>query len=126
MERRAVIAAGFGFRRGAGTVSLRAALALAQQGQPPVTLLAAPLDKLAALVDIAAELDLPLVGITPEALMATSTRSRSLASLSARQTGSVSEASALAAAGSGSVLIAGRCISADRLATCAIAKGVTA
>src|SRR3546814_19966282 len=57
MERGAVIVAGFGFRSGVSLCSLRAAFALAGQGQPPVTHLAAAHDKLAALVPLAEVLD---------------------------------------------------------------------
>lgn len=126
MARHPVIVAGFGFRRGASLASLRAALASAQHGHPAVTLLAAPLDKLATLIPLAAALDLPLVGITPATLSAMPTRTVAPASLLARQTGSVCEASALAAAGPDAVLLAPRHIAPDRMATCAIAKGTAA
>lgn len=118
-----MIVAGFGFRAGAGEASLRAALAGAQRGLPPVTLLAAPLDKLPALALLARELGIPLAGITPDALSAVETPTRSTASLNARGVGSLCEAAALAAAGPGASLIAPRFISPDRMATCAIARG---
>ena len=118
-----MIVAGFGFRRGASAETLRAALRLAQEGWPPVRVLAAPLDKLPALAELADTLGLSLVGITPEALAAAPTHSQSLPSLAARQTGSVAEASALAGAGPNAVLLTARHISPDRMATCAIAKG---
>ena len=124
MERGAVIVAGFGFRSGVSLCSLRAAFALAGQGQPPVTHLAAAHDKLAALVPLAEVLDLPLMGVASDALAAVSTPTRSIASLNARHVGSVAEASALAASGAGARLLSPRHISPDRMATCAIAASV--
>jgi len=118
-----VIVAGFGFRSGAGLSSLRGALALAQQGQPPITHLATAQDKLAALIPLAEALGLPLTGVAPGALVAVSTPTRSVASATARNVGSVAEASAMAAAGAGAHLLAPRCVSPDRMATCAIAQG---
>jgi cobalt-precorrin 5A hydrolase len=123
MEPDAVIVAGFGFRSGAGLASLRGAFALAQKGQPPVTHLATAQDKLAALVPLAEVLGLPLMGVAAEALAAVSTTTRSVASLTARDVGSVAEASALAAAGIGARLLGQRHISPDRMATCAIVQG---
>lgn len=120
-----MIVAGFGFRSGASLASLHAAFALAQQGQLPVTHLATAHDKVAALVPLAQVLGLPLTIVTPAALTAAPTHTRSLASQSARGTGSVAEASALAAAGAGAHLLTPRHISPDRMATCAIAQGTT-
>jgi len=118
-----VIVAGFGFRSGAGLSSLRGALALAQQGQPPVTHLATAQDKVTALVPLAKALGLPLTGVAPEALVAVSITTHSVASQAARDVGSLAEASALAAAGAGARLLGPRRISPDRMATCAIAQG---
>jgi len=123
MERHAVIVAGFGFRSSAGLSSLRAALVQAQHGLPSVTHLATASDKVPALVPLAEALGLPLIGVLPERLVEAPTLTSSAASLAARRTGSVSEASALAAAGPGARLLSPRCISADRTATCAIAEG---
>ena len=114
-----MIVAGFGFRAGAALPSLRAAFALAQQGQPPVTHLATAQDKLAALVPLAKALGLPLTGVAPDALAAVATLTRSAASLTARHVGSVAEA------GAGARLLSPRRISPDRMATCAIAASVT-
>lgn len=119
-----MIVAGFGFRSGAGLTSLRAALALAEQGQPPVTHLATASDKVLTLAPLAEALDLPLAGVSPEALVGAPTLTRSAASIAARDTGSVAEAAALAAAGPGAQLLAPRHISPDRMASCAIAAGV--
>jgi len=123
MERFAVIVAGFGFRSGAGLPALRAALALAQDGQPTVTHLATAQDKVSVLAPLALALDLPLAGIAPGALEAAITLTQSAATLAARGTGSVAEASALAAAGAGARLLGPRHISPDRMATCALAQG---
>lgn len=118
-----MIVAGFGFRSGVALSSLRAAFALAQQGQPPITHLATAQDKVAVLIPLAEALGLPLAGVAPDALVAVSTRTRSVASVTARNVGSVAEASAMAAAGAGARLLAPRRISPDRMATCAIAQG---
>lgn len=118
-----MIVAGFGFRSGAALSSLRAALDEAQQQSPPVTHLATAADKLPALAPLAQALGLPLAGVMPEAMARVSTLTRSAASRAARGTGSVAEASALAAAGTGARLLAPRHISADRMAACAIAEG---
>jgi len=136
MERRPVIVAGFGFRAAAGLDALRAALATAQHGCPPVEMLAVPQDKIAlvqALADLlAAEraepaargCPLTVIGVSPAALQAMRTPTRSIASIRHRATGSVAEAAALAAAGPGAVLLTSRHISPDRMATCAIARGI--
>lgn len=126
MVRRAVIVAGFGFRQAADEVALRAALARAQRGQPPVTALAAPEDKALLVAALARALNLPLITISAEALQSVDTATRSTASVRARGTGSVAEASALAAAGTGARLLTSRHISPDRMATCAIAQGFAA
>ncbi|WP_235532338.1 cobalamin biosynthesis protein [Sphingomonas sp. Leaf20] len=135
MERRPVIVAGFGFRAAAGLDALRAALATAQHGCPPVEILAVPQDKIAlvqALADLLAAdrvaaraggCPLTVIGVSPAALQAMRTPTRSIASIRHRATGSVAEAAALAAAGPGAVLLTSRHISADRMATCAIARG---
>lgn len=120
-----MIVAGFGFRAGTSLAALREVLALAQEGHPSVTLLATAQDKAGALLPLTEALGLPVTGISPEALAAASTVTRSTASLAARDVGSVAEASAMAAAGPGARLLAPRCISPDRMATCAIASSVT-
>ncbi len=118
-----MIVAGFGYRSGATPASLHAALALAQAGHAPVTALAAPADKVASLATLAVTLALPVIAIWPSDLRTPLTPTRSLASLAARDAGSVAEAAALAAAGKGARLLTPRHISPDRMATCAIAEG---
>ena len=121
-----MIVAGFGFRKAAPLSSLRAALALAQHGHPPVSAFAAPQDKVSMLAPLAEVMGLPLIAIDPVTLIAAPTFTRSTASLAARDSGSVAEAAALAAAGPGARLLGARHISPDRMATCAIAQGASA
>lgn len=117
-----MIVAGFGFRATADLSALKAALASAQQGLPLVTALATPHDKLNLLTDLAEAMMLPIVAVSPAQLQAAVTHTSSLASLDARGTGSVAEASALAGAGPGARLLTTRHISPDHMATCAIAR----
>jgi cobalt-precorrin 5A hydrolase len=124
MECDAVIVAGFGFRSGADLSSLREALALAQQGQPPVTHLATVHDKLAALLPLAKALGLPMMGVAPDILALAPTVTCSVASQTAHGVSSVAEASAMAGAGTSARLLSPRHISPDRMATCAIAASV--
>ncbi|MFC0684108.1 cobalamin biosynthesis protein [Novosphingobium clariflavum] len=120
-----MIVAGFGFRQGATLASLESALELGRRQVPSlcIALLAAPEDKCGLVAELAARLGLPVLGIAPQALEAAATVTRSAASLAARGTGSVAEASALAATGAPSRLIVSRIVSSDRMATCAIAEG---
>jgi cobalt-precorrin 5A hydrolase len=118
-----VIVAGFGFRGAATLSSCAAALALARRGQPEVTLLAAPDDKAALLEPLAAALGIPLIALAADRFDGVATPTASPASLSWRGTGSVAEAAALLAAGPGARIVARRCVSPDRMATCAIARG---
>ncbi|MGY6634129.1 MAG: cobalamin biosynthesis protein [Alkalilacustris sp.] len=115
--------AGFGFRTAAGTDSLADALARAG-GAAGLTALAAPADKAgaAALTDLATRLGLPVRAVAPDRLAAMPTLTEAPRIRAARATGSVAEAAALAAAGPGARLTAPRAISADRMATCAIAS----
>ncbi|SFN79820.1 cobalamin biosynthesis protein [Sphingomonas sp. OK281] len=120
-----MIVAGFGFRAEATLSALQEALASAQHGQPRVTLLATPQGKAALVERLAEAINVPLVAILPDALRSVQTPTQSTASLEARQTGSVAEACALAAAGPGARLLSLRHISPDRMATCAIARSGT-
>lgn len=125
-----MIVAGFGFRRAATCASLRSALdraqdqALAGTGQSfAITLLSAPADKAEApcLRDLARLTGLTVRAIPAADLRAVKTPTRSHHSQRHRDTGSVAEAAALAAAGPGARLLSSRFISEDRLATCAVA-----
>jgi cobalt-precorrin 5A hydrolase len=122
-----VIVAGFGFRAGASVFSLISAYQQAREGAPPVTHLATPADKAALLAELGNLLDLPLIAVPPGRLAQVSTLTASTAAQAARGVGSVAEASALAAFDDDAATLAGpRHISRDRMATCAIALGVSA
>ncbi|MCE7797115.1 cobalamin biosynthesis protein [Sphingobium sufflavum] len=116
------IVAGFGFRSGAAQASLADALQAAQAGHPAVSALAAPADKAVHVASLAETLGLPLIAVEAAALEGVATSTRSAASLAARNTGSVAEAVALAAAGPGARLLTTRHIAPDRMATCALAQ----
>lgn len=117
-----MIIAGFGFRRRATVTSLGQALRGVAKGQ--IDGVATAKDK--ADTDVfrgfAAGLGLPVFAIAPQDLSVQQTPTQSQASQDARQTGSVAEAAALAAAGPGARLIAPRVISSDGQATCALAE----
>jgi len=119
-----MIVAGFGFRAAATADSLRDALARAA-GERNVTAFAAPEDKAqaACLGELAREMSVSVRAIAADDLMRQQTPTEAPRVRAARGTGSVSEAAALAAAGPGAQLLAPRSISADRMATCAIAMG---
>ena len=117
--------AGMGFRKTAGIDSLRSAL-LAAGGTDGVVALATAAEKAGALalIALAAELRLPICAITPVALAAVETQTRSDRVAMRFGTGSLAEAAALAAAGPASRLLGPRAVSADGMATAAIAEGV--
>jgi len=117
-----MIVAGFGFRGAATAESLRDALARAA-GERRVTAFAAPADKAqaACLDQLADEMGIAVHAIAASDLSRQTTATEAPPVRAARGTGSVAEAAALAAAGPGGRLLAPRSISADRLATCAIA-----
>ena len=137
--------AGFGFRRGATVASLRDALAQALAAAPPgpraatvtsplplppLVLLAAPQDKADApcLRALAYELGLPVHAVDAAVLNVTPTLTDSAKVRALRGSGSTAEAAAWAAAsvhgGPGAILLHPRAVSADRLATCAIAVAI--
>ncbi|MBN8629581.1 MAG: cobalamin biosynthesis protein [Rhodobacterales bacterium] len=116
-----MIVAGFGFRGGATLSALQDALA--QAGGPAgVTHLATLKTKAAGLEPLARLLDLPLVALDPAALRGIPTPTQSARVQGQFGTGSVAEAVALAAAGQGARLWGPRAVSADRMATAAIAE----
>ena len=125
--------AGLGFRAGAGVASLRSALqaalsacASATGSLPALTALATADDKAThpALAQLAAELALPVVAV-PLAELAghIGTLSATPSTHVPQRYGarSLAESSALAAAGPGASLLAPRAVSADQMATAAIA-----
>ncbi len=119
-----MIAAGFGFRARATAESLEDALRRAVDGAR-IDLIAAPAGKTShpGLVALAQDLGMPVAAVEAADLAAQHTATRSAAALAAYSTGSVAEAAALAAAGPGAQLLGARAVSADRLATCALAEG---
>ena len=119
-----MIVAGFGFTGAASIDSLDQALrATGFTGTP--TKLATPADKgnAPAWQDFVTAKQLPVCNVIPDALQAQHTVTQSRISRQNRNTGSVAEAAALAAAGPGATLLVTRQISNDRMATCAIAEG---
>lgn len=118
-----MIVAGFGFRATATVHSLQSALSRVQ-GAHVVEALAAPDDKCSApgLQGLSRQLNLPVLPISATVLQAQETQTRSAISQDHRNSGSVAEATALAAAGPGATLIVPRQISEDRLATCSLAE----
>lgn len=120
----AVIFAGFGFRAQATQASL--ADALAACGSPnSIDACATAADKAeaVALQSLAAKLGAPVIALAAADLERQDTQTKSAMVERHRATGSVAEAAALAAAGRGARLLVARQISADRLASCALAEG---
>lgn len=119
-----MIVAGLGFSSAATVDSLRTAFDHATAGQQ-IDALATVADKEghATLTEFAADTALPLHFIAPADLAGQRTLTCSTRSRATYGTGSVAEASALAAAGTGARLLTPRHISGDRLATCAVAIG---
>lgn len=116
-----MIVAGFGFRAEATKASLKDAYNRLGGGADAI---AVPDDKAGALClkQLAADLDLPVVKISADAMQAMETSTQAKRVMETRGTGSVAEACALAAAGPEARLIAARHISEDRMATCALAE----
>ena len=116
--------AGLGFRASATTAALHDALAAAG-GAAGLTALATAAEKAdaPALLALADALSLPIRAISPDSLKAQITATRSARIQSRFGTGSLAEAAALAAAGSGARLTGPRATSRDRTATAAIAEG---
>ena len=120
-----MIVAGFGFRGAATAESLLDALDKARGPQAPA-LLATAEDKAAApaLQALSARLGLPIHAVTLDALARVETPTRSATVRALRGSGSVAEAAALVAAGPGASLLGPRAVSADRMATCALATRI--
>ena len=117
-----MIVAGVGFRSGASAESLLDAYARAGGGADALATIA---DKAGAdgFLAFAVRVKLPVTKVNPQSLSEQNTATCSDHSINARDTGSVAEAAALAAAGPGARLIAPRVVSGDRMATCALAEG---
>ena len=122
-----MIAAGFGFRSNATFDSFRSAFenTIYKHKFSKPTVLAAPQDKVnhKSLIFFAREIGCEILAINPSDIESIQTETKSVMSEHFRNTGSISEACALVAAGSEAELIVFREISADRRATCSIAKG---
>jgi cobalt-precorrin 5A hydrolase len=120
-----MIVAGFGFRRAATAESLLDALDKVRGPQAPA-LLATAEDKAAApaFQALSARLGLPIHAVTLDALAQVETPTRSATVRALRGSGSVAEAAALVAAGPGASLLGPRAVSADRMATCALATRI--
>lgn len=114
-----MIVAGFGFRSGATAQSLRDAFTRAGGRADRLATLA---DKAGADAFRSFAAGRSVTKINPDAMRKEITLTHSESSQTARQTGSVAEACALAAAGPGARLLGPRVISSDRMATCALAQ----
>ncbi len=121
-----MIVAGLGFRTDASVQSLRSAFERAAAGlTADAFATAAGKCESAALRDLAAQTGLRIIAVPATQLAAQPTVTQSAQSRAARDTGSVAEAAALAAAGPGARLCGPRVVSDDRMATCAFAIGET-
>ena len=121
-----MIVAGFGFRTSASLDSLLDAYAVATKSCA-ADAIATLEDKAenAAFRRLASALDLPTHSVGEVLASSQSTHTNSAHSKLVRDTGSVAEASALAAAGAGAKLVQTRVVSGDRQATCALAQSAT-
>lgn len=115
--------AGFGFRAGASVAALREVLDRAGGGEGLAALATAEAKaKAPAVQALARALGLPVLGIEPALLAGQRVVTRSSRVEALFGTGSVAEAAALAGAGPGAQLWAARVVSADGMATAAIAE----
>lgn len=121
MTERRFSVAGFGFRQQATLASLEQALdqLIAEYG--PVDQLAAAHSRLTLVQKLGQARKLPVVSVADADLASVTTLTHSAYSLRAKGTGSVAEAVALLAAGSGARLAGPRTVSDDRKATAAVA-----
>lgn len=117
-----MIVAGFGFRSAATRDSLSDAFARAG-GQADSFATAEDKALAPAMVAFSEQTGVHVIGVPAGTLTSQITQTRSNASQTARDTGSVAEAAALAAAGPSAKLLGPRVVSADRMATCALAEG---
>lgn len=115
-----MIVAGFGGRAGARVASYHDALARTNAGG--ITHLATIAPRADALRPLAQALGLPLIVLDPVQIAGLDTQTASAHSIAAMGVGSVAEACALAAIGSGAQLRGVRVVSGDGQATCAIAE----
>jgi cobalt-precorrin 5A hydrolase len=118
-----MIVAGFGFRSAATHASLQDALSRAARGQE-IDLIATVAEKSRSqcFLELASALSVPLLAVPQAELNLMTTLTVTAAVKRLRGSGSIAEAAALVAAGPGATLLCSRVVSADRMATCAIAK----
>jgi cobalt-precorrin 5A hydrolase len=116
--------AGIGFRGAATASDLRAAYALALGDGETIDAIVTEAGKARAEVfrDFAAELGVPGLGVTLNDLADMITPTQSQRVQDQFGTGSLAEAAALVAAGPNAVLVAGRVVSGNGMATAAIAQ----
>jgi cobalt-precorrin 5A hydrolase len=124
MERHPMIVAGFGFRTGVTLDALQDDLARAG-GLSGVTHLATLATKAEALQPLGHLLGLPVLAVEAGALRGVVTPTASDRVEAMFGTGSLAEAAALVAAGTGARLRTARAVSSDGTATAAIAEGAT-
>lgn len=115
--------AGFGFRSEAPLASLAQALDQLIKQYGAIDQLAAAHSMLPLVQQLGRLRSLEVIAVADAELSSAATLTHSARSIQARSTGSVAEAVALLAAGSGATLLGPRLISADRQATAAVAEG---
>jgi cobalt-precorrin 5A hydrolase len=123
-----MITAGFGFRREAkieSLLELYSQLCKTYLGEGQVDVLATHVKKSQAdaFIELSHRTGIEIIAITDAEITSQDTINHSDLSIQLYKTGSLAEATALAAAGANSRLLGGRIVSQDRLATCAFAKG---
>tara|TARA_R110002012_G_scaffold63234_4_gene166490 strand:+ start:1377 stop:1850 length:474 start_codon:yes stop_codon:yes gene_type:complete len=125
VARQALRIAGFGFRQQATLESLEQALdqLIVQYG--PIDRLAAAHSMLPLVEALGSARNIPVISVVDADLASATTLTHSAYSLREKGTGSVAEAVALMAAGSGARLLGPRMVSNDRKATAAVAQTVS-
>ncbi|MBO9464682.1 cobalamin biosynthesis protein [Tropicibacter sp. R15_0] len=114
--------AGIGYRTGAPVSAMRQALEALDVQVDALAVSDHKTDR-AALTDLARQLQIPLISVRQDELRKQQTLTQSPAQLARFGTGSLAEAAALAAAGTGAILKGPRVISPCGRATAAIAEG---
>lgn len=114
---------GIGCRQQASMASLQDVLTQLDCKQGSFAAMATSLSRSthSSLMKLAVELELPLLGISPELLAGQCTHTQSIRQQALFGTGSLAEAAALAAAGADGQLLVTRRVSADGMATAAVA-----
>lgn len=115
--------AGFGFRSEAPLASLAQALDQLIEQYGAIDQLAVAHSMLPLVQQLGQLRSIEVIAVADAELSSAPTLTHSARSIQARGTGSVAEAVALLAAGSGATLLGPRLISADRQATAAVAEG---